>query len=73
MLKANIKIKYMNQKFHWIEQFNLLINWQKYFEMVNKVQFRSKLMKREQKSAWNSLKMVKVEATNYPAMLELNI
>lgn len=46
---------------------------QKYFEMANKVKYRSKLKKREQKSVWNSLKMVKVEATNYPAMLELNI
>lgn len=35
-----MKVKYMNQKFYWIEQFNLLINLQQYFKMVNKVQDR---------------------------------
>lgn len=51
-----MKIKYMNQKFYWIEQFNLLINLQQYFEMVNKVQDRLRVMEIEQKSVWNLLK-----------------
>lgn len=46
----------MNQKFYWIEQFNLLINLQQYFEMVNKVQDRLRVMEIEQKSVWNLLK-----------------
>lgn len=37
----------MNQKFYWIEQFNLLINLQQYFEMVNKVQDRLRVMEIE--------------------------
>lgn len=51
-----MKVKYMNQKFYLIEQFNLFINLQKYFEMVNKVQDRLRVMEIEQKSVWNLLK-----------------